>query len=195
MAYEHDIFISYRRSATVGRWVQSHLAPLLNARINEEAPAPVRVFCDFQMEEGTNWPAELKHQVRGSKLLLAVWSADYFRSPWCMAEWQSFRQRENLLGFFSEDHPQGLVYPLRYADGSHFHPDAQNVLLTKDFSSLNYPDEVFRQSAKYLEFDDLVKKMAVELVARLAEIPSWRDDFPIIEPEPLTPAPLSRPVI
>ena len=195
MSYEHDIFISYRRSLTVGQWVQNHLVPRLEARLNEVAPAAVRVFCDFKMEEGVNWPAELKHQVRNSGLLLTVWSADYFRSNWCMAEWQSFRNRETVLGLFSEGHTQGLVYPVRYADGEHFHVDAQLTLCRKDFSSLNYPDDVFRLSAKYLEFDDLVRQMAGELVLRLNAVPPWQNNFPVVEPQPM-PAPiLNRPVI
>jgi hypothetical protein len=195
MGYQYDIFVSYRRSLTVGQWVQNHLVPRLEARLNEVAPVPVRVFCDYKMADGVNWPEELKHQVRNSRLLLTIWSADYFRSNWCMAEWQSFRNREILLGLFSAEHTQGLVYPIRYADGDHYHIDAQLALCRKDFSRLNYPDDVFRLSAKYLEFDDLVRDMATELVARLGAVPPWQDDFPIIEPVTLPPAVLTRPVL
>src|SRR6266550_4280082 len=103
MAYEHDIFISYRRSLTVGQWVKNHLVPRLEARLNEGAPSPVSVFCDFKMAEGVNWPAELKRQIQKSSLLLTVWSANYCHSSWCKAEWQSFRSRESLLGLFSDE--------------------------------------------------------------------------------------------
>jgi hypothetical protein len=195
MAYEHDIFVSYRRSPTVGLWVQNHLVPRLEARLADIAPVPVRVFCDFKMVEGLNWPAELKRRVLGSSLLLTVWSADYFRSAWCMAEWRSFRDRERLLGLFSGELTQGLVYPVRYADGEYFHADALLTLCRKDFSRHNYPDDVFRLSAKYLEFDDLVRDMAADLVARLQAIPPWRNDFPIVEPPPLGPVQLNRTVI
>lgn len=195
MAYENDIFVSYRRSETVGLWVKNHFASRLEARLNEVAPGQVRVFCDFRMSDGVNWPAELKRQVQNSRLLLTIWSADYFRSTWCMAEWQSFRHRETSLGLFSKEHPQGLVYPVRYADGDYFHSDAQLALCRKDFSSLSYPDEVFRSSAKYLEFDDLVRSMAQELVALIPTVPPWSDNFPIVEPAALPPVSLPRPVI
>jgi hypothetical protein len=140
------------------------------------------------MADGVNWPVELKYQVRSSRLLLTVWSADYFRSTWCTAEWQSFRSRETLLGLFTGAAAQGLVYPVRYADGDHFHSDAQLTSCRKDFSCLNYPDDVFRLSTKYLEFDDLVRGMAAELVTRLAATPVWRNDFPIVEPQALPPS-------
>jgi len=179
----------------VGRWVRNHFVPLLEARLNEIAPYPVRVFCDEQMAEGVKLTDELKLRIRGSGLLLSVWSADYFRSAWCMAEWQSFRQRETMLGLFSSEQPQGLVYPVRYADGDSFHPDAKSTLCRKDFSSLNYAEEAFKLSAKYLEFDDLVQQVARDLVARLPDIPPWTNNFPVVEPQPMKPVNFDRPVL
>lgn len=195
MPYEHDIFISYRRSPTVGLWVQRHLAPRLQARLDDVAPAPVRVFFDSQMSEGANLTAALRRSIVGSGLLLSVWSADYFRSRWCMAEWQSFRQRENQLGYFTPANPESLVYPVRYADGDSFHPEARAALCRKDFSRLNYPDESFRDSPKYLEFDDLVREVAAELIARIPNLPPWDAQFPVVAPEPLPPVVIGRPVI
>jgi|SRR5262245_7082391 len=195
MAYQHDIFISYRRSPNVGRWVQNHLYPRLEARLNEISPEDVSIFCDFMMEEGANWPADIKRRVRGSRLLLTIWSANYFRSSWCMAEWQSFRRREELLGLAGDENPLGLVFPVRYADGKHFPAEASRTLCRTDFSELNYPDEIFKESAKYLDFDKIVSKLATDLVDRLEDIPSWQEDFPVIEPAPLPRARLERAVL
>lgn len=64
-----------------------------------------------------------------------------------------------------------------------------------DFSSLNYPDESFRNTVKYLEFDDMVKAMALELIQRLLQLPEWREDFPIVEPQPLPPVHIPRSVL
>lgn len=195
MTYEFDIFVSYRRTDTIGLWVKNHLVPRLELRLNEVAPNPIRVFCDYKMADGVNFPAELKQRIKSSSLLLSIWSADYFRSKWCMAEWESFRERQKQLNLFTDDHTQGLVYPIRYSDGNYFHPEAQLVQCRKDFSKLNYPDEVFRSSPKYLEFDDLVRQMADDLVVRLDGIPAWRADFPIAELPVLNPATMKRPVI
>jgi hypothetical protein len=195
MTYEHEIFISYRRAPMVGGWVQKHFYRRLEARVNEIAPNDVRIFCDVNMTEGVNLSEELKHNIRYSALLVSVWSANYFRSAWCMAEWQSFRQREAMLGMFSSANRSGLVYPIRYADGEHFHPDASLALSRKDFSELNYPEESFSQSAKYLEFDDLVKEVARDIVALLPRLPPWSPEFPVVEPAPMPPPSLSRPLI
>lgn len=195
MAYDFEIFISYRRTETVGRWVKNHLLPRLQARLNEASPSEVRVSCDIQMETGVNWPDELKRRVARSGLLVMICTADFFRSRWCMAEWQSFREREKLLGMFGPANPLGLVYPIRYADGDHYHPDARAAQCRLDFRTVNYPDEVFRESPKYMIFDDLVQEMAQELIPRLAALPQWRADFPIAEPEPLPPVHLRRQVL
>jgi hypothetical protein len=192
MSYQFEIFLSYRRSPTVGLWVKNHLAPRLQARIDEVAPFPVRISCDFQMESGVLWPDDLKRRLQSSAILLPVWSADYFRSEWCMAEWRSFREREVALGLFTARRPRGLIYPVRYADGEHFHEDAKRTECTIDFSQYNYPDEAFRNSAKYIEFDDKVQQMASELVPRLQAVPVWRRNFPIVEPAAMPPVHLLR---
>ncbi len=195
MAYQYDIFISYKRSNTGTRWVRNYLYPLLNDRLQQNSPVEVRLSCDFQIEDGALWPAEIENRIQNSAILLAVWSAEYFRSSWCMAEWQSFRRREASLGLSSRKKPTGLVYPIRYADGDHFHPDAKLTQCQKDFSTLNCAEEALRNSNDYLDFDRLVSQMAIDLVHRLNRAPNWRRNFPIAKPRPLGPAPLRRPVV
>lgn len=193
MVYQHEVFISYRRSDTVGLWVRNHLAPRLTARMNDIAPEPVRIFWDEQIDSGSHWPGELKRHLHKSGLLLAVWSADYFRSAWCMAEWQSFTEREKQLGITPGD--ARLVYPIRYSDGRNYHPEAQATQCRFDFSELNYPDKEFRNVARYLDFDDLVRRMADDLVEKIELTPAWSDQFPIVEPPPLPPARSRRTVM
>jgi hypothetical protein len=112
-----------------------------------------------------------------------------------MAEWESFRAREQQLNFFTPHHPQGLVCPVRYADGDHFPAAAKNTQCNFDFSQVNYPDQAFRLTPKYLEFDDLLKQVADDLLMRIGQLPVWQADFPSVEPPPLQPIPLSRPVL
>ena len=112
-----------------------------------------------------------------------------------MAEWMSFKHRETQLGLFNDINPKGLVYPIRYADGQYFHPDAQNTQCRQDFSKLSYPDKVFIHSQKYIAFDDLVMEMARDLLENLGGLPEWRDDFPIVEPEPMSEVKMPRPVL
>lgn len=195
MSYEFDIFVSYRRTDTIGKWVKNHLVPMLQSRLNEVSPDDIRIFCDFKMDDGVNFPAELERQIKASKLLVGIWTANYFRSEWCMAEWESFRKRQKQLGLFTGDHTQGLIYPILFSGGNYFHPDARITQCNRDFSQLNYPEESFRNSTRYLEFDDLVKQMADDLVVRLDAVPEWQEDFPIAKLPALKAATMKRPVL
>jgi hypothetical protein len=195
MSYDYEIFLSYRRSSTVGPWVRNHLHPKLQARIDEISEGPIRISLDTEIAGGTAWPDALKLRLKSSAILLTVWSADYFRSDWCMAEWRSFREREALLGLATPANPQGLVYPIRYADGKYFHSDAKQTQIKLDFSDLNYPEEEFRRTQKYLEFDDRVKRLAEDLLPLIEGAPLWQQDFPIVEPAPMAPVQVPRAVI
>ena len=174
--------------------MRNHFLPRLADRLNENSAEPVRLFCDELLDEGEEWAPALQDVLRKSKLLLAVWSADYFRSSWCMAEWESFRERERKLAL-PVGAPKSLVYPIRYADGEHYHSAAKALQNTRDFSALNYPDEVFRQSVKWLEFDDLVTAVAKDLIAKLPLVPAWQGDFPIAQPAPLPDVVMLRPTL
>jgi hypothetical protein len=193
MSYEFEVFLSYARSETEGQWVRNHFAQQLELRLNDVSRDRVRISWDVEIESGVSWPDELKRRLRHSRLLVAVWSPQYFRSRWCMAEWRSFREREAALGLFNAERPRGLVYPIRYSDRAHFHVDAKRTQCRKDFSELNYPMPVFKKSERYLEFDDIVRQMAQELADRLEQCPEWQSNFPIVEPEPLSPVVLDKP--
>lgn len=195
MSYEFDVFLSYRRSSTAGPWVRNHFYPRLKARINEVAPRDISIWCDTLIEDGSNWPDDLKRKLKRSGILLAVWSSDYFRARWCMAEWQSFKARETQLGMFDPANPSGLISPIRYADGKYYHPDALATQCTVDFSSVNAPDDAFQRSERYVIFDDYVKQCAEALVTKIAALPPWREDFPIVEPDPLPPPQFTRPIL
>lgn len=196
MSYRFEIFISYVRAPSMGPWMHNHFRPKLEARLNDYANPPVKVFCDVNIADGVNLTEELKRNIRDSALLVSIWSASYFRSKWCMAEWQSFRQRDAMLGMFSASNPSSLVYPVLYAgEDKDFHPEATGSLLKKDFSELNYPEPVFSQSVDYLKFDRLVTEVAKDLVARLQNLPPWNEKFPIVEPPPLPEAHMSRPPV
>lgn len=58
MDYEYQIFLSYRPSQTMGRWVERRRMPLLEDRLGEEAPTTIRICWDHNIEAGTLWPSE-----------------------------------------------------------------------------------------------------------------------------------------
>ena len=191
MAYCSDVFISYRRRGDVEQWVQLHFMPRLRQALYNRLAHEPQLWIDVQQEEGTNWPDNIKDALRNSKLLMAVWSPDYFRSKWCMAEWQSMVARQAVVAANGEPMPPSLVYPVKYSDGENFHPDAKVIQCRADLSRLNYPYETFRDSPRYMDFHDLVEQIADDLARWLGTVPPWREDWPLAMPAAMDPAPIS----
>lgn len=191
MAYEFDLFISYRRAGNVRDWVQRHLHPVLEACLEDELPEPPRIKIDTKIETGAAWPTDLKRALQRSKYMLAVWSAPYFTSPWCVAEWRTMVERERLLGFRTLGNPRGLVLPVLFADGDYYPQLARDTQGRIDFRAWSYPDEVFSTTPEYLRFRDAVRSLAQEIAGRLNEAPDWADNWPAVTP-PVENAPAAR---
>ena len=105
-----------------------------------------------------------------------------------MAEWQSIRRRESLLGLATPQVPRGLVYPVVFSDGKSFPTQAQ-ATQRQDLSSLNYPNPEFKQTARYLEFVDRMKSICESLATWIDEhpTPAFDPDWPIVRPMGLGP--------
>ncbi len=183
MSYTSDIFISYRRRGDVEQWVQLHFRDRLQQTLTNLMGDEPRVWIDVEQEQGTPWPENIRSALLGSKLLIAIWSPDYFRSEWCMAEWKSMMARQDYVRKNGSQMPPALVYPVRYSDGDSFHPDAKLIQCRRDFSQLNYPFETFRDSLKYMDFHDAVHGIAEDLTRWLVDVPPWQADWPVETPK------------
>jgi hypothetical protein len=192
--YEWDIFISYRHRAPMLDWLRNHFYPLLITWLPtfltvEHDP---RIFVDLNIETGNAWPPALSRALQRSRFMVAIWTPDYFKSPWCVAEWTSFREREAALGLQTEDDTSGLMYPLRYADGDSFPLEAQHVQ-QMDIREWNTPHLVFKDNPRYVEFDRKVQQIAERLGQRILQAPPWRPDWPRLE-MPITYSPPTVPL-
>jgi TIR domain-containing protein len=192
--YKFDVFISYCRHGSVRKWLMNNfLTKFQECLADQIAPAP-RVYVDKSMPRAVHWPSDLKKALRHSKVLIPVFSPPYFESPWCMAEWESMRARERLLGLASAERPQGLVYPILYSDSDNF-PMAAKEISRWDFKDLAMPEPVFQKSRAWIRFHWRVSELAEDLVRLLREVPEWQPDWPLIEqPEPvlMKPPPIPR---
>src|SRR6478609_2128376 len=94
MSYQHDIFISYRRNSETYVWIMEHFVPLLQLRVELELGRKPDIFVDNQIDSGTSWPASLGVALGGSRVLIALWSANYLASVWCAAELSHMLGRE-----------------------------------------------------------------------------------------------------
>lgn len=192
--YKFEVFISYSRRGSVQKWLLNHFYPkLTDCLADQYAPAP-RVYLDRSMPRGVHWPSDLKKSLLCSKILIPVLTPQYFQSQWCMAEWRSMTERERLLRLAGSDIPQGLLYPVLYADSKNF-PDEGRERSWQDLKEFSNPDPGFQDSRDYVPFHRRVVAMAEDLVELLLQVPEWQPDWPVVDlpgPFHIPPPPLPR---
>ncbi|MGH3879946.1 MAG: TIR domain-containing protein [Actinophytocola sp.] len=181
--YQFDVFISYIRSGNPHAWMRNHfLSRLRNCLADHLADEPA-VFIDEEMDRGTSWPHQLEQALNRTKVMLAVFSPQYFRSPWCLAEWKTMVERERLLGLYSAEQPQGLIYPVLYSDSENF-PDYVRDRAWRDLKRWNNPDPAFQLTPRFVGFHEQVEDIAIDLAKLLPRVPDWRPGWPAFRPDP-----------
>ncbi|HZS03898.1 MAG TPA: toll/interleukin-1 receptor domain-containing protein [Blastocatellia bacterium] len=181
--YEYDVFVSYRREAPVMDWVRNHFHPLLDQWLRNSMPVnhQTRIFIDWDIETGASWPMKLRQALKTSRCLLPVWSPEYFRSEWCLAEWQTMVKREQKVGLGTAQNSGGLIYAVRFFDGEHFPPKAQTTQ-HKDLSRWNIPDLTFKQHLDYIDLTRQIQGVVTELAKMIQRAPVWQD-WPVVLPK------------
>ncbi|MGE4061546.1 MAG: TIR domain-containing protein [Sphingomonadales bacterium] len=188
MSYQYDIFLSYPRAGATGEWVRNHFRPVLEECLDLEMPVPPAIWYDEDQRPGVNWPLNLQQALLHSRLLVAVWSPPYFRSQWCVGEWQSMLARQRALGLSTVQNPLGLVYPVVFADGIHFPQEARDIQSRRDLSIWGIPFPQFRKTTAYQEFWTRMREVAAEIAAHLSMVPPWSPGWPVLSP-PIPTAP------
>jgi hypothetical protein len=148
----------------------------------ELAGKSAEIFCDTDsIEVGDRWPDALRSALRASRCMVSIWSPSYFRSEWCVSEWQSFLTRERMLNIGHH----GLIAPVRFHDGQHFPALAQNVQWV-DFEPYTSTFDSFWESSRAVEFEDRIKVLARSVAAIISRTPEFAPDWPLVDgsPEP-----------
>jgi hypothetical protein len=191
--YEFDVFISYIRSGNPRDWVHHNFLPRLRNCLADHLADEPRVFVDEEMDRAMNWPLRLENALNHSRIMVAVFSPQYFRSPWCLAELRTMEAREQLFGLNSVAQPHGLIYPVLFSDSENF-PAYARDRSWRDLKVWNRPDVVFQQTVQWIDFHQQVEDMAIELAKLLPRVPDWQPDWPGYRPDPpfRTATPLPR---
>lgn len=177
--YAYDVFLSYPRNSFVEAWVRDLLYPMLRDELSHLLPdRDPRIFVDFNIPTGEQWPTSLRRALLHSRCLVGVWSAQYFRSSWCLAEWKTMHERGVRFG------GSRLVLPLVVRDGDTFPSDARGTQMW-DFKQLCYDADAIRNThPKLYALHQAIQAFAEELLSSLMSVPVWSADFPICMPEP-----------
>jgi hypothetical protein len=127
MEYKHDVFLSYRRHKEWPKWVSETFYDIFDHWLDAELGHDCSIFVDYQLETGHNWPAALAENLSKSRVLVPLWSPQYFNSEWCLKEMSLFVARENATGFGTVENPQRLIMPAVIHDKDNFPKEAKLI--------------------------------------------------------------------
>jgi hypothetical protein len=176
MSYQYDVFFSYKRDRESDGWHGRVKDKLVFWLKHELQTANVRIFFDTEdIRTGMRWKQKLADALKRSRCIVCVWSPLYFQSKWCVSEWVTFSQREQLFN-------RELIMPASYFDGETFPPDATARQII-DFSEFASTMPKFWETDAAVKFEDRLKLFAKDLAAMIRAAPPYDDAFPIVEAE------------
>jgi hypothetical protein len=170
MGYEFEAFFSYKRDPESDSW-HERVKEKLEFWVRQELGNPTaKIFFDREdIRTGERWKERISERLLRSKCIICIWSPLYFRSQWCIAEWNVFDHRARLL-------KADLVIPASYHDGKSFPAEARATQM-EDFS--NYASTIprFWDTDLAVEFDQKIRKFASELAQRILKAPPFDSTF------------------
>lgn len=165
MDYTYDVFISYRRHPEWTPWTREHVRGLLDAYLTQELGRSPDIFIDERIEPGADWPARLGGALGRARVLLAVFSRDYFGSDWCLHELDLMHDR---LRRFPGSR---LIVPVIGHDGDLI-PDEIARIQSFNLSAFRNTD-LQRRTPRFEQFADEIGILAPHVAAAIGSAPPF----------------------
>ena len=180
--YKYDLFISYVRQPPVLPWVNLFFKPVLEERIRCELPRDPKIFVDdSSIKKGSKWREKIIEALSTTRVIIPIWSADYFRSKWCVAEWITMEERQKQINRKEKLSPS-IIFPIKFADGDNF-PELAIKTQMEDLTEYNYTTIAFRDSDEFMKFEKKIEVIAKNLCGIIQDFPDWDPDWDICFPE------------
>ncbi len=178
--YEWDVFLSYRRTNTVKRWMLKAFYDPFCEFLHEYIPTrKPSIFLDEKQYPGIQNPTDgLYRGLKASRCLVAVLTPTYFHSGWCLAEWKTFVQRAQFEKEQRNARPT-LISAVRLQDCEHHTQGLQlgnhNFEVFRHYYTCDFRDEKAWQHARRLSkaIDILAKSVAGLITAAPKFDASW----------------------
>jgi hypothetical protein len=179
MAYQYDVFISYKRGGPKAEWISDIFLPLFRNDLSQNLGRQAEVFLDTEtIEGGTPWPNVLAEALGATRCLTAILSPLYFTSPWCTIEFSIMANRQNNLRqerLLQTN--QSLLAPfLQQGPTTYFPPYVSQIQLL-DYSKYNRVGKGFKDSSDYDELQQKITADAAKVARSVMAAPPWEDRF------------------
>jgi hypothetical protein len=179
--YEFDVFLSVKWDKVFGEWLEQIFIPLFGSYIRNDIIAeckrlPAKMFYyKKSLAPGDPWPDDLRKAIKQSRLAVALCSPEYFYSKWCLTEFHSFLER-------GKTNNARVLVPVSIHDLEPFPEEAQN-LQTVNFTDFVIVGNGFKETKKYSDFQDELKKFSKRVAQLICKVPTFQE-WPIVEKNP-----------
>lgn len=192
--YQHDLFVSFHTPSVYKDWLLHSFLPVIKTQLQLERGETKLFFFPEQMRPGLKWPQQLKEGLAYSRCLISLWCPGYFQSEWCLREWRTMVRRERELKISLVGQRAGLVVPIVIGDGDTF-PDEAKKTEWIDVKDYVIDGPGFRETKKYVEFQEKIKEWIPRIVKAIEMAPPWQETwlterFPKVKPVPVLHSPM-----
>jgi hypothetical protein len=177
MTYKYDIFVSYKKRTITPEWLSTYFLPMLVFYVEQHLCREIKYFLDTtEIDPGDSWSLRLQDGVAHSRILVPVWLPEYFTSSWCRKELAAMLLREEHYNLRTSSKPCGLIVPVQVHDGICFPDIAQKIQYAK-FESFFTSCTGFRDTPKFLKFENEVQQFSRTVAAAINFAPEWESKW------------------
>lgn len=175
MPYEFDVFVSYRRQQLWTPWVRDHLKELIEAYLQHDLGRIPRIFVDERIEVGADWIDSLGEALAKSKVVLGVFSKDYFASPWCIHELDLITERSSVAAGKKAADICRLIVPTVVHDGEVV-PDPIRRIQPCDLKKFRVA-HICKGTPLYQEFSGAIGKLSPQIAKAIEFAPDFEEKW------------------
>jgi TIR domain len=174
--YKYDVYISYRRANAWPKFVDSIFMPMFRHWLQSEIGHPPSIFVDVDdIETGEPWPYRLAASLSLSKVMVCLWSTEYFASRWCQAELGQMLARRELTK--TDSGPLPLILAAVIHGGENISPHLSNVgrINIQEYANPWLAPGSPRSEALSQRIREFAAEVSQALQKAPAFDPAWRD--------------------
>jgi len=173
--YKYDVFLSYRRANEWPRFVHDHFLPKFRHWLDTTLGRTSTVFFDEQeIETGESWPYRLADALAHSRVMVCLWSKEYFSSQWCAAELgHMLARRQSLTGSLG---PLPLILAVVIHDGNDIHASLGEI---QRFPLQKYSNPWIAEGSSVAEVLSMkIEEFTTHVVHALDRVPDYDPSWP-----------------
>jgi len=177
MAYEYEVFISYKRGGFKDLWMDTIFKPYFVETLGNYIANP-RVFIDKTgLINGEDWSDKIIYALAHSKCLVAIISPAYFRnSEWCIKEFLTIKYRQQRLNLRAGSTPPSLMWLIAIQEFENV-PPILHTIEYANYAKYNLVGDAFFKRDEFIDFQKDLQKDVRTVANIIRYAPAWQEEW------------------